>query len=119
MGGPSVRQFVQTPGLHVTPNVDYQKVDVDSPAMYRRSVLDFVMDDTHRLETGLGPTDRRKLDEYLSSIREVERQLEKAEKENKQIDPHMDKPYGVPADFAEHFRLMYNMIAIAFQADQK
>src|SRR5207245_10962606 len=83
----------------------------------RRSILDFVTDDTHRLQTGLGPTDRRKLDEYLSSIREVERQIEKAEKDNAQIDPHMDKPYGVPADFAEHFKLMSDMITVAFQAD--
>jgi hypothetical protein len=87
-------------------------------AKYRRSILDFVTEDTRKLESNLGPTDRRKLDEYLSSIREVERQIERAEKDNKQIDPHMDKPYGVPADFAEHFRMMSNMIAIAFQADQ-
>jgi Protein of unknown function (DUF1552) len=86
-------------------------------AKYRRSILDFVTEDTRKLEQGLGPTDRRKLDEYLSSIREVEQQLEKAEKDNAQIDPHMDKPYGVPADFAEHFRLMTDMITIAFQAD--
>jgi hypothetical protein len=84
---------------------------------YRRSILDFVTDDTHKLETSLGPTDRRKLDEYLSAIREVERQIQRAENDNKQIDPQMDKPYGVPADFAEHFKLMSNMIAIAFQAD--
>lgn len=87
-------------------------------AKYRRSILDYVTDDTHKLEATLGPTDRRKLDEYLSSIREVERQIERAEKDNQQIDPHMDKPYGIPADFAEHFRMMSNMIAIAFQADQ-
>ncbi|MEP6714147.1 MAG: DUF1552 domain-containing protein [Terriglobia bacterium] len=85
---------------------------------YRRSILDFVTDDTHKLETTLGPTDRRKLDEYLSSIREVERQLEHAEKDNSQVDPHMEKPYGIPADFAEHFKLMSDMVAIAFQADQ-
>ena len=60
---------------------------------------------------------KRKLDEYLSSIREIERQIEKAEKDNAQIDPHMDKPYGVPADFAEHFKLMTDMMTIAFQAD--
>jgi hypothetical protein len=85
---------------------------------YRRSILDFVSDDTHKLESSLGPTDRRKLDEYLSSIREVERQIESAEQDNKQIDPHMDKPYGIPADFSEHFKMMSNMISIAFQADQ-
>jgi hypothetical protein len=87
-------------------------------AKYRRSILDFVTEDTKKLEAGLGPTDRRKLDEYLSSIRAVELQLGKAEKDNAQIDPHMDKPYGVPADFAEHFRLMTDMVTIAFQADQ-
>ena len=84
---------------------------------YRRSILDFVTDDTHKLESNLGPTDRRKLDEYLSSIRDIERQISRAEKDNAQIDPHMDKPYGVPADFAEHFKLMTDMMTVAFQAD--
>lgn len=85
--------------------------------LYRRSILDFVTEDTHKLEGSLGPTDRRKLDEYLTAIRAVERQIEHAESDNRQIDPHMDKPYGVPADFAEHFKLMSSMVAIAFQAD--
>lgn len=84
---------------------------------FRRSILDFVTEDTKKLQTSLGPTDKRKLDEYLSSIREVERQLEKAEGDNAQIDPKMEKPYGVPADFAEHFKLMTDMMTIAFQAD--
>jgi hypothetical protein len=83
----------------------------------RRSILDFVMSDTQKLKNDLGPTDRRKLDEYLSSIREVERQIEKAAKDNAQIDPKMDKPYGVPTDFADHFKLMTDMVTIAFQAD--
>ncbi len=83
---------------------------------YRRSILDFVTEDTRTLQGDLGPSDRRKLDEYLTSIREVERQIEKAESEA-QIDPHMDKPYGTPPDFAEHFRLMSDMLTIAFQAD--
>jgi len=86
-------------------------------AKYRRSILDFVTEDTRKLEMGLGPTDKRKLEEYLGSIREVERQIEKAEKDNAQIDPHMEKPYGVPADFAEHFKLMTDMMTIALQAD--
>jgi hypothetical protein len=84
---------------------------------FRRSVLDFVTDDTRKLEADLGPADRRKLDEYLSSIREIERQIAKAESDNAQIDPHMEKPYGVPADFAEHFKLMTDMMTVAFQAD--
>ena len=84
---------------------------------FRRSILDFVADDTKKLQTTLGPTDKRKLDEYLSSIRDIERQLQKAESDNAQINPGMDKPYGVPADFAEHFKLMTDMITVAFQAD--
>jgi Protein of unknown function (DUF1552). len=76
-----------------------------------------VTEDTRKLQSSLGPTDNRKLDEYLSSIRDIEKQLEKAEKDNAQIDPHMDKPYGVPADFAEHFKLMTDMLTIALQAD--
>ncbi|MGH9658417.1 MAG: DUF1552 domain-containing protein [Bryobacteraceae bacterium] len=86
-------------------------------AKFRSSILDFVTGDTRKLQADLGPTDRRKLDEYLSSIREIERQLEKAEKDNAQINPGMEKPYGVPADFAEHFKLMTDMITVAFQAD--
>lgn len=86
-------------------------------AKFRRSILDFVTEDTRKLQSNLGPTDRRKLDEYLSSIREIERQLIKAETDNAEIDPKMEKPYGVPADFAEHFKLMTDMVTVAFQAD--
>jgi hypothetical protein len=86
--------------------------------VYRRSILDFVTESTHKLESTLGPTDRRKLDEYLSAIRQVELQVERAEKDTRPIEPGMDKPYGIPADFSEHFKLMSDMVAIAFQADQ-
>jgi hypothetical protein len=91
--------------------------ETDRQARYRRSILDFVTNDTKRLQSSLGPTDRRKLAEYLSSIREVERQLEKAERESVAINPGMDKPYGVPPDFGEHFKLMTDMMTIAFRAD--
>ncbi|MFN7926012.1 MAG: DUF1552 domain-containing protein [Bryobacteraceae bacterium] len=98
-------------GLALTPEARARQ------AKYRRSILDFVTGDTRKLQADLGPTDRRKLDEYLSSIREIERQIEKAEKDNAVIDPKMDKPYGVPADFAEHFKLMSDMLTVALQAD--
>jgi len=76
-----------------------------------------VSSDAKRLALNLGPTDQRKLDEYLSSVREIELQIERAEKDNSRIDPGMEKPYGIPADFAEHFRLMTSMMTVAFQAD--
>ncbi len=84
---------------------------------FRKSILDFVSEDTRKLRGDLGPTDQRKLDEYLSSIREIETQIEKTENDNEQIDPGLNKPYGVPADFAEHFKLMTDMLTVAMQAD--
>jgi hypothetical protein len=90
--------------------------DTARRARYRHSILDFVRTDTAKLQASLGPTDVRKLDEYLSSIREVERQLEKAAQEDV-VNPGMEKPYGVPPDFGEHFKLMSDMMSIAFQAD--
>jgi hypothetical protein len=82
----------------------------------RRSILDFVSEDARKLQMDLGPTDKRKLDEYLGSIRQIEEQLARAEREST-IDPRMETPYGVPGDFAEHFGLMTDMITVAFQAD--
>ena len=82
-----------------------------------RSIVDFALADTKRLESGLGAGDRRKLDEYLSSVREIERQIDRAEKDDSRIDPHMDKPFGIPADFGEHFKLMSDMMTVALQTD--
>jgi hypothetical protein len=98
-------------GAELTPEARAQR------RFNRRSILDFITADTRALHGSLGPTDQRKLDEYLSSIRQIEEQLKRAEEENSQINPGMDKPYGVPSDFAEHFRLMTDMITVAFQAD--
>jgi hypothetical protein len=83
----------------------------------RQSILDMVGDDTRRLESNLGPTDRRKLDEYLSSVREIEVQVERAEKDGMVIDPGIEKPYGVPPEFPDYFKLMTEMLLVAFQAD--
>jgi hypothetical protein len=84
---------------------------------YRRSILDFITEDTQSLQKNLGPSDKRKLDQYLGSIRDIELQIEKAAMDNVQVDPQMEKPYGIPQDFAEHFKLMTDMITVAFQAD--
>ena len=86
-------------------------------ALDRRSILDFAMGDSKRLQSRVGPSDRRKLDEYLSSLRDVERRIQRTEAEKNPVAPGMDKPYGIPADFAEHFSLMTDMLTLAFQAD--
>jgi hypothetical protein len=83
----------------------------------RQSILDQVMDDTHKLESNLGGTDRRKLDEYLTSVREIEQQVERAETDGTTIDPGMEKPFGVPHEFPDYFRLMTDMMVVAFKAD--
>jgi len=84
---------------------------------YNKSILDFVFEDTQRLKGELGKTDRRKLDEYLDSIREIERRIERAEHDSKQFAPTMEKPVGVPVEFEDHVRLMFDLMALAFQAD--
>ena len=84
-----------------------------------RSLLDFVLGDAHRLSPSLGAGDRRKLSDYLDSVREVERRIENAERHQRSgLDlPALDRPEGVPPTFEEHVQLMSDLIAIAFQAD--
>jgi len=89
----------------------------DRRNLYRRSILDYVTEDSKKLESRLGPSDRAKLDQYMTSVREVEQRIEKNEKNNQHVDPGMEKPGGTPGDFAEHFKLQSDMITIAFQAD--
>src|SRR5581483_2382471 len=64
----------------------------------------------------LGSNDRRKLDEYLTSVREIERRIAKAS-EPVDLPPGAERPTGVPKDYEEHVRLMMDLIALAFQAD--
>ncbi|HXG64356.1 MAG TPA: DUF1552 domain-containing protein, partial [Blastocatellia bacterium] len=92
-------------------------------AAYRKSILDLVREDTQILVGALGQADRRKLDEYLYAVREIERRIESAEKEGRekyyitQVTPPIDKPAGIPPTFTEYARLMYDLLAIAFQTD--
>jgi hypothetical protein len=84
---------------------------------YDRSILDGVMEDTKNLERDLGPSDRRKIDEYMSSVREIEARIQKTESDNKEVVPQMDKPVAAPADLSDHARLMYDLMRVAFQTD--
>jgi hypothetical protein len=87
-------------------------------SFYNKSILDFVSDDTRRLQGNLGATDRRKLDEYLYSVREIEQRIQKAEKDSANMPtPNMERPAGVPVDFAEHARLMFDLMVASFQTD--
>lgn len=87
----------------------------------RRSILDYVNEDLKKLKGAVGPSDKRKLDQYATAVRDIELQLERAERDNAQgilkNGPRMDKPYGMPSNFAEHFKLITDMMTVAFQAD--
>lgn len=84
----------------------------------RKSVLDFVSDDANRLHKQLGGSDRHKLDQYLTGVREVERRMEAASKPT-QVERNIDYPVpaGVPKDYGDHIRLMCDMMVLAFQTD--
>lgn len=83
---------------------------------YNKSILDFVNEDARTLQKHLGSTDRRKLDEYMSSIRDIERRLTNATRAAKDM-PAYDKPTGVPEKYEDHIRLMFDLIMLSFQTD--
>jgi Protein of unknown function (DUF1552) len=85
---------------------------------YRRSILDLVSERTTSLSSGLGPSDKRKLDEYLTSIREIERRIERAEQDMTGLTPAIDKPSGIPVDYPDYINLMFDLQLVAFQTDQ-
>ncbi len=89
------------------------------PDPYRASILDVVIGDAQRLSTSLGGADKRKLDEYLSSIRDVEKRIQLAEK-NSATAPKTNLPppdASIPTAFAEHARIMMDLMTLAFQTD--
>jgi hypothetical protein len=86
-------------------------------AIYRKSILDSATDETSKLMGQVGAADQHKLDEYLTTIREVEKRIEQAENSPHPADPKMEKPSGIPSDFAEHAKILYDLQALAFQAD--
>jgi hypothetical protein len=86
-------------------------------AAERSSILDLVSEDTRRLQGNLGQTDRRKMDEYLFAIREIEKQIQKAEKEHSEYAPGFDKPAGVPVLFRDYLKVMFDLQIAALQTD--
>lgn len=94
------------------PNAQQQARDAK-----RKSVLDFVREDSRDLTGKLGANDVRKLDEYFSVIRDIEMRIERADKLPPVQRPDYSVPDSIPADYAEHIRLMCDLTALAFQAD--
>lgn len=82
----------------------------------RRSILDFVLEDARSLRHELGQQDRKKVDEYLSSVRDIERRIDRAE-QFPDPRPDLDVPEKIPDDFTSHCDLMFDLIMLAFQTD--
>ncbi len=86
-------------------------------ARRNRSILDSVLDDFKRLQQRIGPSDRAVVEEWVDSVREVERRISGVEKRSNDELPTLERPTGVPERFDEHVKLMYELQWLAFRAD--
>ncbi len=115
-------------GKEVNPRLVFERLfaggkpsEIDKSQQQRttlqKSVLDFIADDAKRLQTKLGRNDNRKLDEYMTGVREVERRL--GTKTAKPLDVEVDYaiPDGIPGDYQDHMRMMCDLMVLAFQTD--
>ncbi|RKU25248.1 hypothetical protein C6497_16240 [Candidatus Poribacteria bacterium] len=96
----------------VEPNAERTQLHAE-----RKSILDFVRQDSKDLIQKVSGNDARKLDEYFSSIRDIEQRIESAEKFPPIENVEFTAPDDIPADFQEHVRLMMDLIVLAFQTD--
>jgi hypothetical protein len=89
----------------------------DAIAAQRASLLDLVNDSATTLRGRLGAVDRVRLEQYLDSVRAIEKQIEKLAAQDASTVEIPDAPVGVPADFESHIRLMFDLLAVAYQAE--
>src|SRR5277367_2014532 len=82
-----------------------------------QSLLDSVNDRVNQLQKQLGRADNRKVDDYLTSLRDVERRIQKAEEQSSKTLPDVPQPAGIPNVFEEHVRLLYDLQLLAYQSD--
>lgn len=91
--------------------------DREKRIFYRKSILDMVAADASELKKALGQNDRRKLDEYFTSVREIEQRIDRLRLAPEVTPPDFATPEEPPEDTREHIRLMYDLMALAFQTD--
>lgn len=82
----------------------------------QKSVLDVVLGEAKSLSGKVNAADRRKLDEYLTSVRDIEQRIERAEKLSTQM-PDVPVPEGIPDSYQEHMRVLFDLLTLAFQTD--
>jgi hypothetical protein len=84
----------------------------------KRSILDFPQNDRRNLTAQASGRDKQKLDEYFTSVRDIEQRIQSAEKSRgSHPQPNTDAPEGIPASYTDYVRLMYDMLLLAFQTD--
>jgi uncharacterized protein DUF1552 len=84
----------------------------------QKSVLDYVTSSLTRLRMGLGAGDKRKLEEYLESVRDIERRVQLAEEQNATLElPRIERPGAIPDDYLQYTKLMIDMQVMAWQTD--
>ncbi len=81
-----------------------------------RSILDAIADDLHRLEREVGVGDRARVTQYLDAVRAIERRIQLSEQSDAEL-PSLDRPVGIPESYTEHVGLMFDLTALAWQAD--
>ena len=83
-----------------------------------RSILDIISKEASSLQLSLGPSDKQTMTQYLENVREIERRIQRAEKSQGDEDLRLpERPAGVPFDYEEHIKLMYDLLALAYQAN--
>lgn len=110
--------------MDIDPRVVFERMfgQAGSPAQRaarmreERSMLDSVTAEARELQRGLGTRDRQRVSEYLDNLREIERRIQRTEAHN-QTEVSLETPVGVPDSFEEHVGLMYDLMAVAYQAD--
>lgn len=82
-----------------------------------RSILDSISEEARSLQRGVSAIDRNRLDDYLSNLREIERRIQRVEESNTSDVATIDAPVGIPQEFEEHMNVMFDLLAVAWQAD--
>jgi hypothetical protein len=111
--------------LEIYPALAFDRLFKDEVAPGDKSVLDAVLSDAQDLRRSISQSDQRKLDEYLDSVRDVEKRIENAGRrgELQGWRPTLEKPNikrpadGIPQDIGEHMRLMCDILVLGFQTD--
>ncbi|MFM8253309.1 MAG: DUF1552 domain-containing protein [Planctomycetota bacterium] len=120
----SWRSATQPIPKEVNPKLVFERLFASEPDaarskrdVVRRSILDLVREDAAELTGKVSTADQRKLDEYFSSIRDIEQRIERAARLPEIKAPDYAKPTGIPSDYQEHIRLMCDLMVLAFQTD--